>query len=119
MSSSRRKSRRAGFEALLKQQYDASTGADLQTQMLRVGLMEACDPSSDNFASMQRLYVPQAIGAPAEEVDVNVGAQRSLFLSEAGAAMFGVQRVRARVVNEDGEVEDIEITADEDDGSDD
>jgi len=111
-----RKSRRADFEKLLGQQYAAS-GSDLKTQMLRVGLMEACDPGSENFAAMQRIYVPQAIGAPAEEVDVNVGAQRGLFLSETGAAMFGVAHLRARVVNEDGEAEDIEITADEDDGS--
>lgn len=114
-----KKSRRAEFDKLLKQPCDAGTGDDLKTQMLRVGLMEACRPDSDNFAAMQRLYVTQALGAPAEEVDVNVGAQRGLFLSEAGAAMFGVQRVRARVVNEDGEAEEIEITADEDDGGDD
>lgn len=95
---------------------DGTKGEDEAYKVVaRAHIATSCDPSHPQFGQNNRAAMDRLYGKVKETVDVTVSTPPKMVMSETGASLMAVTSMRGRVMNEHGEVEEVEINLGRDD----
>lgn len=89
--------------------FAGAPGEEIGRAMLRAGLGAACDPDHPAFASLNRYYGDHLVGKAATTVEIQGVQPMGLVFTPEGASLLGIESVQAKVADENGDVQDIDI----------
>lgn len=93
---------RAEFERYAREQ-------DTHIEAARMIQLKAMDQGHPDNLSACKYLLDQLIGKAGQSMEIQSAQSMSLAFTPEVASMLGVQSLKARVVDEDGSAEDIEI----------
>jgi len=97
------------LDEVAQQSFAGAPEEDVGRALLRVGLAAACDPDNPSFGSLNRYYADHLVGKATTTVEIQGVQPMGLVHTPEGARLLGVESVQAKVLDADGEVQDVDI----------